>query len=110
VDHLSGLQLWPIPWAVINDQHSQHTENRNRQRDQKRARECPLRLDSFLRLTRVHGFPAVFSLVKIKSRLRRMFHGMAAGFAEQTAQPRISHAEAATRRSQRRLSRIAKGL
>jgi hypothetical protein len=32
------------------------------------------------------------------------------GFAEQTAQPRISHAEAATRRSKRRLSQIAKGL
>jgi len=34
-----------------------------------------------------------------------MFHGTAAGFAEQTARPRISLAEAATRRSKRRLSR-----
>jgi hypothetical protein len=59
------LHLWPIPRAVINDHHSQHTENRNRQRDHKRARECSLRLDSFLRLTHVHGCPGVSSLVKL---------------------------------------------
>src|SRR6201747_730399 len=65
---------------MIDDQHSQHTENRNRQRDDEGPRERSLRLDSFLRLMRSHGCPSVFLLVKIKSRPRRMFHGTPAGF------------------------------
>jgi hypothetical protein len=38
-----------------------------------------------------------------------MFQGTPAGFAEQTTPPRISHAEATTRRSKGCLSRMAKG-
>jgi hypothetical protein len=48
--------------------------------------------------------------VKNKAVLGRRFHRVPARSAEQTARSRICHAEAATRRSKRRLSQIAKGL